>query len=34
VVWVSIFEDDEEAFEIWTKEVGVDSGRIVRLGRE
>ncbi len=33
-VWVSIFQDDEEAFEIWTKEVGVDPGRIVRLGRE
>ena len=33
-LWVSIFEDDDEAFDIWTKEVGVDPSRIVRLGRE
>lgn len=32
-LWVSIYEDDDEAFEIWTKEVGVDPGRIVRLGK-
>ena len=33
-LWVSIFQDDDEAFDIWTKEVGVDPSRIVRLGRE
>ncbi len=33
-VWISIFEEDEEAFEIWTKQVGVDPAHIVRLGRE
>lgn len=33
-VWVTIYQDDDEAFEIWTKEVGVSPDRIVRLGKE
>lgn len=33
-IWVSIYEDDDEAFNIWTKEVGVSPDRIVRLGKE
>ena len=33
-LWVSIYEDDDEAFDIWTKEVGVSPDRIVRLGKE
>ena len=33
-LWVTIYTDDDEAFDIWTKEVGVDPKRIVRLGRE
>jgi len=33
-IWVSIYEDDDEAFEIWTKQVGVSPDRIVRLGKE
>ncbi len=33
-LWVSIYEEDEEAFDIWTKEVGVPEERIVRLGKE
>ena len=33
-IWVSIYQDDDEAFDIWTKEVGVDPSRIVRLGKE
>ncbi len=33
-IWVSIYENDDEAFEIWTKEVGVSLDRIVRLGKE
>lgn len=33
-LWVSIYQDDDEAFEIWTKEVGVDPSHIVRLGKE
>ena len=32
-LWVTIYEDDDEAFEIWTKEVGVDPDRIVRMGK-
>jgi len=33
-IWVSIYEDDDETFDIWTKEVGVSPQRIVRLGKE
>lgn len=33
-LWVSIYENDDEAFEIWTKKVGVNPSRIVRLGKE
>ena len=33
-LWVSIYLDDDEAFDIWTGEVGVSPERIVRLGRE
>ncbi len=33
-IWVSIYENDDEAFDIWTKEVGVSADRIVRLGKE
>ena len=33
-VWVSIYEDDDEAFKIWTEKVGVSPDRIVRLGKE
>jgi alanyl-tRNA synthetase len=32
-LWVSIFEKDDEAFDIWTKEVGISPSRIVRLGK-
>ena len=33
-LWVTIYQDDDEAFDIWTKEVGVDPAHIVRLGKE
>lgn len=33
-LWVSVYEDDSEAVEIWTKEVGVSPDRIVYLGKE
>ena len=33
-LWVSIYLEDDEAFEIWTKEVGVPPERIVRMGKE
>ncbi len=30
----SVFENDDEAYEIWTKEIGVDPSHMVRMGRE
>ncbi|MDD4699501.1 MAG: alanine--tRNA ligase [Oscillospiraceae bacterium] len=33
-LWVTIYMNDDEAFEIWTKEVGVSADHIVRLGKE
>lgn len=33
-LWVTIYQDDDQAFDIWTKEVGVDPSRIVRMGKE
>lgn len=33
-LWVSVYEGDEEAVEIWTKKVGVDRDRIVYMGKE
>ncbi|HNX58797.1 MAG TPA: alanine--tRNA ligase, partial [Spirochaetota bacterium] len=32
-LWVTVFENDDEAFEIWNKQVGVPAERIVRLGK-
>ncbi len=32
-LYVSIYEEDDEAFEIWTKEIGVDPSHMVRLGK-
>lgn len=34
LLYVSIYENDDEAFDIWTKEVGVDPTHIVRMGKE
>jgi alanyl-tRNA synthetase len=31
-LWVTVFDDDDEAEEIWRNEVGVDPGRIQRRG--
>ena len=33
-LWVTVYEDDDEAIDIWTKEVGVDISRIKRMGKE
>ena len=33
-LYVSIYQDDDEAYDIWTKEVGVDPSHMVRLGKE
>ena len=32
-IWISIFENDDEAHDIWHKHIGVPKERIVRLGR-
>ena len=34
LLYVSIYQDDDEAFEIWTKQNGVDPSHMVRLGKE
>jgi alanyl-tRNA synthetase len=33
-IWISIFEDDDEAEAIWRDEVGVPQARIVRMGEK
>ena len=33
-LWPSIYEEDEEAYQIWLKDIGVPAERIVRLGKE
>ena len=32
-LWITVFESDDEAAEIWEKEIGVPADRIVRLGK-
>lgn len=34
LLYVSIYENDDEAYDIWTKEVGVAPDHMVRLGKE
>ena len=33
-LWISIYENDDEAFDIWHKQVALPSDRIVRLGKD
>ncbi len=33
-IWISIYHEDNEAFDIWNKTIGVPADRIVRLGKE
>lgn len=33
-LWVTVYEEDDEAFEIWKDKVGVNPDRIVKLGKE
>ncbi|GFP21612.1 alanyl-tRNA synthetase [Candidatus Hakubella thermalkaliphila] len=33
-LWITIFEDDDEAFDIWNKKVGLPQERIFRLGEK
>lgn len=34
LLYPSIYEEDDEAFELWNKKIGVPAERIVRLGKE
>lgn len=31
-LWVTVYADDDEAYDIWNKEVGVPADRIIRIG--
>ena len=33
-LWITVYQDDDEAFEIWNKTMGVPADRIVRMGME
>lgn len=33
-LWITIYETDDEAFEIWTKDVGVAPERVIRKGKK
>ncbi len=33
-LWITVFESDDEAEEIWANEIGVPRDRIIRLGKE
>ncbi|MCI8520388.1 MAG: alanine--tRNA ligase [Clostridia bacterium] len=33
-LWISVYEDDDEARDIWVNEVGVDPSHIVKLGKD
>ena len=33
-LWITIYENDDEAFEIWTKDVGIAPERVIRKGKK
>ena len=33
-LWVTIYHDDNEAFDIWHKKIGISTEKIVRMGKE
>ncbi|GIX41649.1 MAG: alanine--tRNA ligase [Leptospiraceae bacterium] len=33
-IYVTIYKDDDEAFEIWNKQIGIPEHKIIRLGKE
>lgn len=34
LLWVSVYENDDEAFKIWNEEIGLSKDRILRFGKE
>lgn len=34
LLWVSVYENDDEAFDIWHNEIGIAKDRILRFGKE
>ena len=34
LLYISVYVDDDEAFDIWTKRLGVDPSHMVRFGKE
>ncbi|NIM19659.1 MAG: alanine--tRNA ligase [Candidatus Latescibacteria bacterium] len=33
-IWISIYQDDDEAHELWTKRIGLPAAKVIRLGKE
>ncbi|HAS05115.1 MAG TPA: alanine--tRNA ligase, partial [Dehalococcoidia bacterium] len=33
-IWITVYQDDDEAFDIWNKKIGVPTERIVRCGEK
>lgn len=33
-LYISVYQDDDEAYEIWNKKIGVDASHLVRFGKE
>ena len=33
-LWVTIYENDDQAFDLWNKKIGIPAEKIVRLGKE
>ncbi len=33
-IYISVYQDDDEAFDIWTKEIGIPEDHMVRFGKE
>lgn len=34
VLWVSVYEEDQEAFDLWAQTIGIPPHKIVRMGKE
>lgn len=33
-IWVTVFEEDDEALELWVKLTGIDRGRVLKMGED